>query len=86
VEAVPCDRQGVDLLVADLDAGGILVGVEFGVHGQAGSGGGCRDALNNDFAAGQGPTTPVHGEVGEQPVLDLFHFDVPGGSWQTVIA
>lgn len=70
VEAVPGDGQGGDLVVADLDAGGVLVGVEFRVHGQAGLGSGRRDALDDDFMAGQGPAAPVHGDVGEQPVLD----------------
>ena len=27
--------------------------------------------LHDDFVAGQGPAAPVHGDVGEQPVLDL---------------
>jgi hypothetical protein len=70
VEAVPGNGQSGDLVVGDLDAGGVGVGVEFGVDGQAGLGGGRRDAFDDDFMAGQGPAAPVHGDVGEQPVLD----------------
>lgn len=37
MEAVVCDRQGSDGLVAEADAGGVLTAVEFGVHRQAGA-------------------------------------------------
>ena len=32
------------------------------------------------------PAAPVHGDLGEQPMLDLVPFTGPGGRWQTVIA
>ena len=71
MEAVAVHRQGVDLCVGDLDAGGVGAGVEFGVDRQPGAGGGGGDAVHDDFVAGQRPAAPVHGDVGEQPVLDL---------------
>ncbi len=67
VEAVAGDRKGGDLVVADLDAGGAGVGVEFGVHGQAGFGGGRRDALDDDFVAGQGPATKSSSRASRRP-------------------
>jgi hypothetical protein len=68
---VAVQGQGVRFGFADPDAGGVGAGVEFGVHGQAGAGGGGGDGLDDDFVAGQGASAPVHGDVGEEPVLDL---------------
>ena len=70
VEAVPGDRHGGERLVADLNAGGVRVGVQLGVDAQAGAGGGRGDGRDDDLVTGQGTAAPVHGDVGEQPVLD----------------
>jgi hypothetical protein len=43
----------------------------FGADSQAGAGGGGGDRVDDDLVAGQRPPTPVEGDVGEQPVLDL---------------
>src|SRR2546430_3963194 len=41
---------------------------------QPGAGGGGGDGLHDDFVAGQWSASPVHRDVGEQPVLDLVPF------------
>ena len=66
------------LLVADRDAGRVGPGVQFGVDVQPGAGGGGADCGHDDLVAGQGPAAPVHGDVGEQPVLDLVPFGGAG--------
>lgn len=71
MEVVALQRQRGHLLVADLDALGVLGGVELGLHGQPGAGGGGGDELHDDLVAFQGAAAPVHGDVGEQPVLDF---------------
>src|ERR1700694_1967241 len=84
VEVVPRQDalgfKGFDLFVGNLDAGGVDGGVEFGADGESGAGGGRCDGLDDDFVAGQWPTTPVHRDVGEQPVLDLV--PLAGPRWQ----
>jgi len=83
MEAVPGDREGGKFVITDLDAGGVGIGVEFGVNGQAGLGGGRGDALDDDFMAGQGPRQFM--VMWENSRCSIrFHFDVPGGRWQTV--
>src|SRR3954452_11923022 len=53
VKVVADDRQGGHLGVSDLGSGRVAAGVEFGVDGQAGAGGGRGDALHHDLVAGQ---------------------------------
>ena len=53
------------------DAGGVGAGVEVGADGEPGRGGGGADQVDDDLVAGQRPAAPVHGDLGEQPVLDL---------------
>ena len=68
------DAAGLEclhLLVWDLDTFGVGGFVEFGVDAESGPGGGGADGLDDHFVAGQRPSAPVHGDVGEQPVLDL---------------
>src|SRR6266704_6846025 len=67
----PALLEVAHLTVADLDALGVLAGVESGGDGQAGTGAGAADQADDDFVAGQRPAAPVHRDVGEQPVLDL---------------
>src|SRR6266496_3145522 len=77
VEGVSPDRalfQGLHLLVGDLDALLVGAGVQSGLDGQPGRGGGRGDRLNNDFVAGQRPAAPVHGDLGEQTVLNPVPF------------
>ena len=71
VEVVAGDGQGGHVLVADLDAGRVGAGVEFGADGEPGAGGGAGDEVDDDFVAGQRSAAPVHRDLAEEPVLDL---------------
>ena len=79
VPVVSGQGQGVEVGVADVHAEVVGVGVEFGVDGEAGSGGGCGDGLDDDFVTGQGSAAPVHRDVGEQSVLDFI--PLAGSGW-----
>src|SRR3954463_8497367 len=74
VEVVAGDGEGVDLLFRVLDAGGVGAGVELRADGQPGRGAGGADQVDDDLVAGQRPTPPVQGDLGEQPVFDLVPF------------
>src|SRR5438105_13285788 len=71
------------LLVANLDAFAVGAAVQFGLHCQTGTGLGRRDQLDNDLVTSEGPSPPVIAEKTRCSIR--FHFDVPGGKWQTVI-
>jgi len=79
MEVVAGDGEGIDFRVGDLDALGIVGGVEFAGDRQAGLGGGCSDQFDDGKAAGQRSGAPVLRDVAKEPVLDLVPFDVPGG-------
>ena len=72
--------EGVHFGVADCDAGGVNAVVEFGVYFQPSLGGRGADEIDDDLVAGEGASTPVHGDVVEQSVFDLVPFAGPG--WQ----
>ncbi len=78
VELVANERKGRKLLVGHLHAFRVGRLVEFGPYRETGTGGGCGDELDDDLVAGEGPASPVHGDVGEQPVLDLVPLGCPG--------
>lgn len=81
VEVVATQRalfEAFHLLVGDLDAVGVAAGVQFGVHGHPGAGGGRGDGVDDDLMALEWPTAPVHPDVREQPVLDLLPFGCSG--------
>ena len=59
------------LLIADLDAGRIAVGVQFGMHGQTGAGAGSADQLHHRLVSEQWLPAPVVADAGKQAVLDL---------------
>jgi hypothetical protein len=71
VPVVGGQRQGHHDLVGDRDAGGVGAGVEFGVDGEAGAGGGGADRADDDLVTGQRAAAPVAADPGEQAVLDL---------------
>ena len=75
-------RDGGHLVVADLDSFGVAVGVGLGVDGESGAGGGGADQFDHDLVAGQGSSSPVAGDRGEQSVLDF----VPLGGAGRVVA
>lgn len=84
VEAVPAHRQGVDLGVGDYDAGVVGVGVEFGLDPEPGACGGGCDGIHDDVVAGQRSAGQFMEMWENSWCSTLFHFDVPGGMWQTV--
>ena len=59
------------LLIADLDAGRIAVGVQFGMHGQTGAGTSGADQLHHRLVSEQWLPAPVVADAGKQAVLDL---------------
>src|SRR5947209_17394033 len=67
--------------VGDLDASGVEARVQLGMDLEAGASPGGTDEVDDHFVAGQRPTTPVHGDVGEEPVLDLVP---PRRGWREV--
>jgi hypothetical protein len=84
---VSAQGQVGHLFVADGDAERVGGGVEFGVYAQSGAGGGGGDGVET--------TTSwlVRGRARQLWVMwlnsrcsILFHFEVPGGKWQTVMA
>jgi len=72
----------LELIVGDLHSDRVGGGVEAGLDREAGAGGGCCDHFDDGAVGGEGLAPPVHGDEAEQAV---FHFEVPGGMWQTVI-
>src|SRR5207344_1556951 len=52
-------------------AGGVVAGIQGGLHAQPAAGGGGGDGLDDHLVAGQRSAPPVEGDVGEQPVFDL---------------
>ena len=79
MEVVTRDVDRRHFLVADHDALGIDVGVEFAVHLQAGARCRAGDQLDDGLVADQRPGPPVLADEGEQPVLDLVPLAGPGG-------
>src|SRR5215468_3029530 len=74
VPVVAAEGQRGHLLVADRGAGRVAPGAELRSDAQPGAGSSRCDGRHDDLMAGQGPASPVHGDVGEQPVLDLVPF------------
>ena len=67
----PCTFKGFDLRVGDFDAGGVGVGVEFGVDGQPGCGGGGVDGLTMTSWLVSGRPRQFIEMWQNKPVLDL---------------
>ena len=73
------EGHGGELGGGDLDAGRVVALITFGVDFEPGAGRGPGDEVHDDFVALERSASPVAGDGGEEPVFDLFHFDVPGG-------
>src|SRR5512132_4430855 len=81
VELVLHQRHRCQLLVAYLDPKGVVAPVQLGADPQARVGRGRPDQLDDHLMADERPTTPVHRDRAEQPMLD----PVPlGGPWRQV--
>jgi len=76
------DAQGYHLLVGDLDALLVSIGIKLTGDGEASLGGGAGDQLDDGQVADQRLGAPVHGDEGEQLVLDAVPFT--GAGWQMV--
>lgn len=72
------ERKLFHLTVGHLDPFLVYVVIEFGSNGQPGSGLGPGDQVHHDLATLQDTTTPVHGDVTEQPMLYLVPLRRPG--------
>ena len=77
--------QTRQFLVRDLDVGVVMVGVQGRFDNQAGARGGAGDQVDDGLMAHQRTATPVMGDEAEQASI-LFHFEVPGGKWETPMA
>lgn len=84
VEVVKGQRQGAHLFVGDAHLGWVGAVVEFGVHAQAGAGGGGADEVDDDLVAGQCRPRQFMEMCANNRCSILFHLLVPGGRWQTV--
>jgi len=71
VKGVADRWQGRHLGFTNGDSGRIGAGVQLSGDAQSGAGGGRGDGLDDDLVAGQRAASPVHGDVREEPVLDL---------------
>jgi hypothetical protein len=85
VHGVPLDRQSVQLLGADRDTGRVVAGIP-GLDARSAAGAGRRDRLDDDLVAGQRPARQLMVMWANRRCSIVFHLDVPGGKWQTVIA
>jgi hypothetical protein len=83
---VASQRHRGQVLVADLDAQRVAATVQFGVDGQAGAGRGRPDQLDDHLVADQRPATPVDEIALNSRCSILFHLEVPGGKWHTVLS
>ena len=79
MELIADDVEAFHLGFADLDALAVVVRVERALDFQPGLGRRGADQLDDGKTIAERPTAPVLRDVAEQPVLDLVHFDVPGG-------
>src|SRR5207253_6928729 len=80
------DVDGGHVCIRYDNAAGILAGVEFAAHGEAGFGCGGRDQFDDDPVADERLGAPVLTDEGEEPVSILFHLLVPGGRWLTTMS
>ena len=66
--------EGTEDGIGDLDAGGVALGVEACVDGEASGGAGVRDQVEDHLVGLEGAAAPVVGDVAEHAVLDLVPF------------
>ena len=85
VELIATNFDLIEFLIGDLDASRIGLWIQFRMNPETGGGGGTGDKVDDGFEISQRLAPPVLADVGEEPMLDLFHLLVPGGKWQTKI-
>src|SRR5271168_2206146 len=74
------DVDGGHLGIRYDNPAGVLAGVEFAAHSEAGLSGGGRDQLDNHPIADEWLGAPVLADEGEEPVLDFV--PLAGARWQ----
>src|SRR6266436_961267 len=74
--------NGGEGCIGDGDALGIVAVIEAAANGEAAIGSGRTDQLENDLMADERGCPPVLGDEREEAMLDLVHFEVPGGRWR----
>src|ERR1700733_5393850 len=78
MELGPCDFYGSKLLIGNLEASLIRVGIQLGVDPQSRLGPRTPDQVHYHRSAHQRPTTPILRDMAEHPVLDLVPLAGPG--------
>src|ERR1039458_8682629 len=73
-EVVVGDRQPLDVFFDVFDAGRVVAGVHDAVDGEPGVGCGAAYQVDDDLVCSEGSSPPVHGDLGEQPVLYFVPF------------
>src|SRR5271167_43559 len=71
VPVVRCDWYGCEFGVGDFLAERVVTGVEVGLDLQTGAGGGGGDELDDGAVGSERLASPVHGDEGEEAVLDF---------------
>ena len=71
VKVMRVQVHACQFLIFDLHLGGITLRVEGRPDTQTLLRCGRSDPVDNDLVTDQGPTPPIHGDVREQPMLDL---------------
>ena len=79
MELVSPDRDCHLLLFREFDLRGVFVEIEVGADGEPGCRGGVGDEADDGLVGFQGTTTPIRGDSGKGPVLDLVPF--AGARW-----
>jgi hypothetical protein len=79
MEVVPREGYRLLLLIGKLDFGWVEVGIEFTLNGQACSGCGVGDEIDDGLVRFQWSSAPAVGDPGEEPVFNLVPF--AGAGW-----
>ena len=79
MEGVPSKIEGGHLRIGNSLPFGIGPTVDLTPHAQPRGGARGANQADDDGETHQRLPAPVRADVGEQPVLDLFHLLVPGG-------
>jgi len=64
--------HGSEFGIGDLDASRIAARVPHGANGESAAGGGRCDEINDDVMTDEGPPSPVHRDMAEEPVLNAI--------------
>ena len=70
--AIALDLHRLELILGDGDSDRVLCGVELALDLESLCRRGVGDQVDDDFVGGERPTSRVHGDVGEESVLDLY--------------